>query len=288
MTTSVQHLTNGAYGFGAAKVRRVKPVALACIHITGNSKTAAMASAREAAQLERNYANRAGSRGPSAHCYIARDGWTIEAVDPARFAAWSNGDVSSPHLSNPGVARAVAFRAKGYNVNEAYWLEFENVGFGTAHPITSAQKQAMAEKIAAYSKASGLPVNRETVHGHWEINGVNRQNCPCPPSQHESFLADVIARAYAILHPAPLKYRLHIAHNAIVRIYTIAPAGCIRSGWTKETWTGAASTAACSKPVSRQTCDTTSGATTTKVLTGKYKGQTIGVKGGVTVEERYA
>jgi len=283
MTTSVQHLTNGAYGFGAAKVRRVKPVALACIHITGNSKTAAMASAREAAQLERNYANRAGSRGPSAHYYVARDGWTIEAVDPARFAAWSNGDVSSPHLSNPGVARAVAFRAKGLNTNEAYWIEAECVGFGTAHPITSAQKQAMAEKIAAYSKASGLPVNRETVHGHWEINGVNRQNCPCPPSQHESFLADVIARAYAILHPAPLKYTLHIAHNAHVRVYPLGANGCLAKPWVDEVWSGRASTASCTKAVHRATCDGTSGAITTKVVTGKYKGKTLRVGAGVTV-----
>jgi hypothetical protein len=87
VTISVQHLTNGAYGFGPAKVRRVKPVALACVHITGNKNTASMVDLHGAAQGERNYADRAGSHGPSAHYYIARDGWAIEAVDPARFAS---------------------------------------------------------------------------------------------------------------------------------------------------------------------------------------------------------
>ena len=194
----VQHLTNTAYGFPRGKPRRVKPVALACVHITGNSKTAAYTDLHKAAQAERNYANRAGSNGPSAHLYVARDGWAIEAVDAAS-AAWSNGDVSAPHTANPGVARVLALRAKGYNANEGYWDEIENVGYGSKYPVTSAQKDTMAARIAARSIASGLPINRETVHGHWEINGVDRQNCPCPPALHEPFLADVIARARALL-----------------------------------------------------------------------------------------
>jgi len=202
MTISVQHLSNLAYGFPRGKPRRVKPVALACIHITGNSSTASMSDLHKAAQAERDYANRAGSNGPSAHVYVARDGWAIEAVGSG-YAAWSNGDVSSPHLANPGVAKAVAFRARGYNVNEAYWLEFECVGFGSAHPVTNEQKQLVASRIAAAAKSSGLPITRATVHGHWEINGVNRQNCPCAPAQHEPFLLDVIRRANLILNPAP-------------------------------------------------------------------------------------
>lgn len=282
MTVSRQLLTNGAYGFPRGHARRVKPVALACVHICGNKSTAAMADLHGAAQGERNYANRAGSNGPSAHYYIARDGWAIEAIGSG-YAAWSNGDVNHPHLSNPGVARAVAFRGKGYNVNEAYWVEAECIGYGSTYPITTPQKQALAERIAAMAKLSGLPVNRETVHGHWEVNGIDRQNCPCPPSQHEPFLADVIARANAILAPKPATYTLHIAHNAIVRTYTLAPTGCIRAGWTDETWTGAASSASCTKPVHRITCTGHSGGTTTRVLNGRYKGKTLRVGAGVTV-----
>lgn len=202
MPVVVDHLTNGAYGFGRrGGPRRVKPIALACIHITGNGSTARMTDLHGAARAERNYAARAGSPGPSAHAYIARDGWILEAIDPARYAAWSNGDVSQPNTANPGVQAVLAFRAKGYNANEAYWEEFELVGFGAAFPVTGAQKQAVAERIAARSKLTGLPLSRRTVHGHWEINGINRQNCPSPRAQHEVFLNDIITRAKAILHP---------------------------------------------------------------------------------------
>ena len=201
MTVHTAHLTNGAYGFPKRGARRrLKPVALACIHICGNRRTAADPDLHGAALDERNYANRPGSDGPSAHYYVARDGWAVEAIDPERHAAWSNGDVTSPNSANPGVAKVLALRAKGYNANEAYWLEFECVGFGS-RKITSAQKQFCAERIAAMAKASGLPVTRATVHAHSEINGVNRASCPCPKASREAFLGDVIARANAILKP---------------------------------------------------------------------------------------
>jgi LysM repeat protein len=196
------HLTNKAYGFprrGAG--RRIKAPMLACIHITGNRRTAANPDRHQAARDERNYANRADSNGPSAHYYVARDGWAIEAIDPARYAAWSNGDVASPNAANVGVAKVLAVRGKGYNPNEAYWLEFECVGYGSTYPITKAQRQFCATRIAAMAKATGLPVNRATVHGHSDLNSVNRASCPCPKASREAFLGDVIARANAILRP---------------------------------------------------------------------------------------
>jgi hypothetical protein len=95
----------------------------------------------------------------------------------------------------------LALPAKGYNANEAYWLEFECVGYGSAYPITAAQKLFCAERIAAMAKATGLPVNRTTVHGHSDLDSVDRSSCPCPKATREAFLGDVIARANAILHP---------------------------------------------------------------------------------------
>jgi hypothetical protein len=204
MTIVRQLLTNGAYGFPRTKTRRVKPVAIACVHITGNSKTAANPDLHAAAQAERNYANRNRNfgaadpddrdYGPTAHLYLARDGWGIEAIDATKHAAWSNGDVSKPNTDNAGIRRVLALRAKGYNANEAYWEEYECVGHGgTGKPITEAQMATMAGRIAARSKASGLPINRDTVHGHWEINGIDRWNCPDP--RHEWFLDKLIAMA---------------------------------------------------------------------------------------------
>ena len=202
MSTVTALRTNKAYGYptrGAG--RRVKAPILACIHITGNRRTAANPDRHQAARDERNYANRAGSNGPSAHYYVARDGWAIETIDPARFAAWSNGDVASPNSANPGIAKVLALRAKGYNANEAYWLEFECVGYGSTYPITKAQKEFCATRIAAMAKATGVPGNRATVHGHSDLNSVNRASCPCAKASREAFLGDVIARANAILRP---------------------------------------------------------------------------------------
>lgn len=50
-------------------------------------------------------------------------------------------------------------------------------------------------------KATGLPINRATVHGHRDLNSVNRASCPCPKAGREAFLGDIIARANAILRP---------------------------------------------------------------------------------------
>lgn len=202
MRTVTALVTNKAYGYptrGAG--RRIKPPILACIHITGNRRTAANSDRHQAARDERTYANRPGSNGPSAHYYVARDGWAIEAIDPAKFAAWSNGDVASPNTANAGVAKVLALRAKGYNANEAYWLEFECVGYGSTYRITKAQRQFCATRIAAMARATGLPVNRATVHGHGDLNSVTRASCPCPKASREAFLGDVIARANAILRP---------------------------------------------------------------------------------------
>lgn len=202
MTTVTALLTNKAYGFPTRGARRrVKAPILACIHITGNRRTAANPDRHQAALDERSYANRAGSNGPSAHYYVARDGWAIEAVDPATYATWSNGDVASANTANAGIAKVLALKAKGYNPNEAYWLEFECVGYGSTYPITVAQKHFCATWIAAMAKATGLPVSRDTVHGHSDINSVNRASCPCPKASREAFLGDVIARANAILRP---------------------------------------------------------------------------------------
>lgn len=191
------HLTNGAYGFPSGKSRRIKSIALACIHVTGNQSTASAEDTRKAATAERNYANRAGS-STSAHYYLARDGWALEAIDPVLFAAWSNGIVKSPNSANPGIAAVLALRAKGYNANEAYVLEIECLGYGSSFPITEPQKVALAELIAAQAARTGLDISRETVHGHWELNGVDRRNCPVPYLRRETFLDDVIARARAI------------------------------------------------------------------------------------------
>lgn len=41
----------------------------------------------------------------------------------------------------------------------------------------------LATRIAAMAKATGLPVNRTTVHGHSDLSSVSRASCPCPNNE---------------------------------------------------------------------------------------------------------
>ena len=99
MTTVTALLTNGAYGYPKGAARRRKATILACLHQTANTATA---------MAERNYANRAHSKGPSATAYIDRDGSIVRAILPGKYAAWSQGDVDHPDLTIPTVKAAVA------------------------------------------------------------------------------------------------------------------------------------------------------------------------------------
>jgi LysM repeat protein len=63
-------------------------------------------------------------------------------------------------------------------------------------------------------------VNRATVHGHSDLNSVNRASCPCPKASREAFLGDVIARANAILRPPIVTVTVKAGDN----LSAIAPA----------------------------------------------------------------
>jgi hypothetical protein len=183
-------LTNKAYGYPTRGARRRrKPTILACLHQTSNAKATAI--------QERNYANRPDSHGPSATAYIDRDGTVVRAIDPAKYAAWSQGDVAHPNTKLPTIAAAVA---SGVNMNEWVHESIECSGAGT-EPYTDAQFEAVAQLVAAASKALGIPVNRNTVVVHADINSVSRRNDPWPPATREQRVKRVIARANAILQP---------------------------------------------------------------------------------------
>jgi hypothetical protein len=97
MSTVTALLTNKAYGYPTRGARRRRePTILACLHKTASAKATAM--------QERNYANRAGSWGPSATAYIDRDGTVVRAIDPAKYAAWNQGDVAHPNTKLPTIA----------------------------------------------------------------------------------------------------------------------------------------------------------------------------------------
>jgi N-acetylmuramoyl-L-alanine amidase CwlA len=190
VSTVTALLTNKAYGYPTRGARRRrKPTILACLHQTANAKATAIG--------ERNYANRAGSPGPSATVYVDRDGTIVRAIDPVRYAAWSQGDVASPNTKIPTIAAAVA---SGVNMNEWVHESIECSGSG-AEPYTDAQFESVAQLVAAASHALGLPVNRSTVVVHADINSGSRRSDPWPPATREARIKRVIARANALLRP---------------------------------------------------------------------------------------
>ena len=191
MTTISALLTNKACGYPTRGARRRrKPTILACLHQTSNTRATAIE--------ERNYANRAGSSGPSATAYIDRDGTVVRAIDPVKYAAWSQGDVASPNTKIPTIAAAVA---SGVNMNEWVHESIECSGAGT-EPFTDDQFESVAHLVAAASRALGLPINRGTVVVHADINSVSRRSDPWPPATREARVKRVIARANALLRPA--------------------------------------------------------------------------------------
>lgn len=190
MTTITALLTNKAYGYPTRGARRRrKPTILACLHQTANPKPTAM--------QERNYANRPDSNGPSATAYIDRDGTIVRAIDPMKYAAWSQGDVACPNTKLPTIAAAVA---SGLNMNEWVHESIECSGAGT-EPYSDAQFEAVAQLVAAASKALGIAINRSTVVVHADINSVSRRSDPWPPTTREQRVKRVITRANAIVRP---------------------------------------------------------------------------------------
>lgn len=185
-------LTNKAFGFpDRGGARRTDPLALICVHITANPNKPPATAAQE-----RQYANRAASGGPSAHFYIDRDGSALQAVDWTTYAAWSNGDVNKPR---PVTQPVQDLRAKGFNANEAYWIEAECCGNdANGYPIVVDQINTLAYLTALASQFSGLAISRDTVHGHSDLNTVTRASCPTPLTRLESLLSEVIQKARVI------------------------------------------------------------------------------------------
>ncbi len=187
-------LTNDHYGdYGGrphGSERRVKPKLLICIHITSNDATAVQ---------ERNYANHTGDPLRSAHDYMNRDGSIVAAINPVKYAAWSNGDLKSPNTGLQIVKTILAERAKGFNPNEVFYREVECCGKPDTAPITAAQEESLAQLIAQDSNATGIPISRATVGTHADINSETRNRCAWVPASRTAALARIIKRANALL-----------------------------------------------------------------------------------------
>ena len=159
------------WGYPMGSTRPVPPAgkAFSVIHITGNSRL-------PSAEGEVSWRlNDAGLQN-SATFFVNRDGGIVQALsDPLHMDPWANGDVNAPDRSNPRIDSLVR---DGVNANERTLVAIENVGYEPGSSITSAQEAACARIVAYYHASASVPVNRETVIGHYQLNSVSRPNCP--------------------------------------------------------------------------------------------------------------
>ena len=192
--------------------RRIKPTILLVVHITGNSRL-------PSAEGEAAYSNRDGSTA-SFTFVTNRDGSIVQCLDPETETPWTNGDINDP---NTRLSTIEAMNTAKYSANEYCWMTCENVGYEpNGHPITDAQVETLAQLTAWGSAQSGIPISRETVIGHRDINNVTRHNCPTSGNLGE-FLDRIITRAKALMgaaeeDPEMIEYYRDLAVKRLRRI----------------------------------------------------------------------
>lgn len=104
----------------------------------------------------------------SSHYMIGKNGEIWQFVSD-EDTAWHAGGVSNASWSK---------LKSGINPN-LYTVGIENEGF-TGVGFTEAMYHSNAFLIAKLSRKFGIPINRSTVIGHYEINSSSRPNCPGP------------------------------------------------------------------------------------------------------------
>lgn len=165
----LRQLVEWGYPQGARRATPAADDAFSVIHITGNSRL-------PSADGEISWRQNDPALQNSATFFVDRDGGIRQALgDPLHMAPWSNGDLNQPDRSNPRIARCVR---QGVNPNMRTLVSIENVGYEPGDPLTDAQVRSNAKIIAYFHSKAGVPIRRETVVGHYQINSVSRPNCP--------------------------------------------------------------------------------------------------------------
>jgi hypothetical protein len=159
------------WGYPQGSLRSTPPAnkAFSVVHITGNSRL-------PSAENELAWRINDSANQNSATFFVNRDGSIWQALgDPLHMDPWANGDVNRPDTSNPRIAALVA---DGVNANTRTIVAIENVGYEPGSSITAAQEAACAGIVAYYHAKAGVPISRQAIIGHYQLNSVSRPNCP--------------------------------------------------------------------------------------------------------------
>ena len=117
----------------------------------------------------------------SAHYGISKSGEIIKYVSENK-KAWANGRVNNPS------AEIVNLR-KGVNPN-LYTISIENEGMDL-RLAPEKQLSILCQLIEDIAKRWNIPLDRQHILGHFEIDGINRPYCPSPD---HTIMDKIIAR----------------------------------------------------------------------------------------------
>lgn len=125
-----------------------------------------------------NYFTNPGAQ-VAAHFIIETDGYIFCSVNPyASRGAWANGVVTT---WNRGNARLATTIANGINLNRQT-ISIEHVAATDAMVaggnMPLAQLAASQALVLQLARDFAIPLTREGIIGHWEIDLVNRKFCP--------------------------------------------------------------------------------------------------------------
>lgn len=116
-----------------------------------------------------NWFSTPGSQA-SSHYGIGRDGTVLQYVEEDK-KAWTQGRVNNP-------SSKIVKSRPGVNPN-LYCLSIENEGQDLSLG-TIVQIRTLLELIKELSTKWNIPLDRDHIIGHYEIDAVNRPHCPSP------------------------------------------------------------------------------------------------------------
>lgn len=122
----------------------------------------------------------------SAHYSVARDGTISQYVDESK-AAWANGRMGNPSFK--------LFKGIAINPNQ-YTISIENEGQDLSNG-TPDQFNALSALLIDICGRNNIPIDRDHIIGHYEIDSINRPFCPSPD---HSIMDKIVSRIHG---PAP-------------------------------------------------------------------------------------
>jgi N-acetyl-anhydromuramyl-L-alanine amidase AmpD len=129
----------------------------------------------------------------SAHYGVARDGRVYQWVKE-EDTAWANGIVNHPQTAISWIADKVV--NQGIDANY-FTVSIEHEGY-TGKAFSETQYQATLWLHRQIIARHGVQVDRQHLNGHFEIDSINRPNCPGSAFPWDRLMKDLAASAATV------------------------------------------------------------------------------------------